>query len=178
MSINRYPSMLAHGVSDLFEGYGRIVPAHGADVEAHRGEIDRECPVAMSVQGPGVMMTAIPHDQGIMEEDEFLPLRREFMIGRHFGPSLGVSDSFFIVVTGDQDFGAMELSKERLDIAGLSMPGDIPEVKHHIPRCDVLVPIGNEAVVMLFDRIERTLIVKQDLGVSEMRIRGEPVGHG
>lgn len=178
MSINWYPSMMAHGVSNLFEGDGRIVPAHGADVEAHRIEVDRERPMTMAVQGPGTMMTAIPDSQGIMEEDELVSLRGEFMIGRDLGPPFGLGDTAFVVVAGDQDLGAMELSKERVDITGLSVPGDISQVKHDIPGRDAFVPIGDEAVVMLFDRAERTMIVNQDVGVSEMCIGGEPVGHG
>lgn len=172
---------LGHSVGKRFDRHGSVVPHVHSDVENFPAHI-REVAVAMTMEHPRAMCVSIPRSEGVVEQDNpLLPFSPKVnpdfqcVMGGHptgcFG-SLGT-----VVVSTNENFDPIE-SPQRVFHGSLeSFPRskhEIPEVVDRVTGANSVVPLGDEMLVHLLDRVEGSIAIPQDVSVTEVSITCEP----
>lgn len=160
---------------DLTDLHRLVAPEVNAEVEnlvfVIPGEFFRQIPVDMAVAMNRAPVTPVPFQDRIMAKDDPLSVFGDLVIAPDRGEKVskrGVLKILQVVVSLDQMNRSVELRGPFSRYLGTETK--VAETVNLIPGADDGIPVCDDDAVMMFDTVERALVVAEDVGVVEVEV--------
>src|SRR5262249_41820396 len=135
--------------------------------------------VAVPMQVVGALGHAVPGAERVMAEHQPDACELDLGIGLHARPFRHLHDVRTVIVADDKVLScAVESRKQGAHGIRRGAPGEVPEVPHIVLLADRVVPAPDHRLVHFGNRFEGTLEPADGAAMTEMRVGGEPDGHG
>src|SRR3990172_451729 len=174
--IDRHELVLLHLLGHFLERDRMVVPAVDSDVELFQGEVPREAAMGMAMKVPRSPVAAVPRLKRVVAEDDLLLPHLDLFVRDDLGEAVVVRPLLLhepIVIAMDQ----MDLTVQAPDVVHHLLrttdEGKVSDMVDRVARLDLPVPVLDQGVIHLLDRLERPLAVLDDVGMTEVVVRGK-----